>query len=324
MYIEIGIPAILPLTLLKIRKNGSESIGLLGATLQHPPIQIRAQAASQLSITGPRADVASAYAQQLLETMQPTTSVEVQIEHAIPAFMGLGSESMLSLGILHALNHINGRDAISISEAAQLLKMETTAALPLWGYHHGGLLLLDLADHSAAPLRRAEPDTSEKNAWGFVLVLPRVNAGVAENMELNRQSDLLAGGLSIGRGVDEAYVDTLWNAVEMDDLSAFGQALTALQTQNQAAFGRSARLPMTDEKAPAVLQIMQEQGAVAWGQSLTGYALYALTRGARATINLRKALRPLVTHKYGQMLATVMDHQGFRLVEREGTLGTAA
>ena len=58
MIIEIGTPAVLPLGVARFVDETQTKTGLLGITLQHPPILMAAQSHPQVLITGARADVA--------------------------------------------------------------------------------------------------------------------------------------------------------------------------------------------------------------------------------------------------------------------------
>jgi predicted sugar kinase len=109
-----------------------------------------------------------------------------------------------------------------------------------------------------------------------------------------------------GRLVNE----TLWPAVENDDFETFGQALQSLHQMNLAALARAGTPANLSAGDQAILKLMQDNGAVAWGQSLTGVCLYGLVKGAKASQVLRKKLLDHVGFFGGTVMATITDNRG--------------
>lgn len=344
MYIEIGAPATLPLALVKLQEEGKVKHCLLAATLAHPPIHLRAQVADNFTITGPRADTAAAYAQHLYDLTKPSILLEIEIEHAIPLAMGLGSETMLGLAATHAIKHYNAPAETDVVTLAAQLGTDAeeggTDGLALWASQDGGLLLIDLENPTAPPVRRAEPETSDKNAWGIVFMLPRLqqtNEGsVAENaadddaidtwdsdafevLEGERFGRLLDAAKQMDTTSGQLFHETIWPAVDADDLDSFCAGLSQLQSMTQAAMTQIGLPPLLTRDHKNILEQMAQSGGLACSQSLTGYALYAFTRGAQTTINVRVALREnLVGHADGQMNATFIDSKGLQCTEKSG------
>jgi predicted sugar kinase len=160
------------------------------------------------------------------------------------------------------------------------------------------------------PLRRYEIAHPEKEAWAFVLVLPRIPADALETLEADRLETLLKAAPHLSRVAGEALIAVLWPALENNDLAAFGRNLMALQALNQQALA-SAGTPLTyspDEQA--VFDIMRDHGAVAWGRSATGLALFGLVKGARSSIDLRHKLRHRVGFFGGRVMASITDNRG--------------
>src|SRR5262245_16018103 len=115
MHIELTLPACLLLGFVQLEGQLCQ----LGVTLRYPPVQLLARTAPALSITGGRADLAYHQAVRFYKYWRgesglprspawerPALSVveggpggegpqvEIEIELAIPAFMGLGSRGM--------------------------------------------------------------------------------------------------------------------------------------------------------------------------------------------------------------------------------------
>lgn len=113
--------------------------------------------------------------------------------------------------------------------------------------------------------------------------------------------------------------DDLWPALERDDLAAFGRALLALHAATAALLpplhaATAALMPPlpADALTTDLLALIAGAGAAAWGQALTGHALFALVRGAEAAAALRAALTARLGWGAGCVLVTITDTTGAR------------
>jgi predicted sugar kinase len=314
MHIEIGAPASLPFGLVQLESGAGPKTCLLGVTLQHPPVNLFAQAyPAGLKVSGARADVAYTQAARFLGYHGLKQQAEVEIELAIPSLVGLGSEAMLGLSMAQALAWLNNLpldDAPALARASRLPPQE---ALALWGFAQGGVLLVDVseaADLHSPPLRRFELAHSDKEAWVFVLVLPRIPPGAPETLEADRLAGLLKAAPHLSAETEQVLTTALWPALESDDMAAFGRAVMALQALNQAAL-TSAGVPLAYTPGEqAIFDLMRDHGAMAWGRSATGLALFGLVKGARASIDLRHKLRHHLGFFGGRAMASITDNRG--------------
>lgn len=308
MIIEVGAPAILPLGLVRIDDNGISKNCWLGLTVQHPPVHVFAQKSEQLSVTGPRADIGYQQAQQFLAYHQLRDAPQIEIELAIPALVGLGSEAMLGLSIAKALAHLYDLPAQPAS-LARAVGLDASHSLETRGFEQGGLLLVDSTsdgDGAGLPVvrRRAEISHDAHKAWAFVFFLPRPAITASE---VNRSRVMPA--LSIEQSTP--LIGALWQAVAQDDIARFGEALLTLPPLSHVAIA---------PEHQAVVDVMRDFGVLAWGRSLFGLCYYGLVEGARASINLRTRLHQHLGPFGGQVMATITDISGARHVERPGNL----
>jgi predicted sugar kinase len=325
MLIELNVPASLPLGLVQLEDETGLKTCLLGFTLQHPPVHLQAQAHPELVVSGPRADKAYEQAGHFLHYHGLKTGAEVEIELAIPALMGLGSEAMLGLGIGQALAWVH---EVSLPEdkAPQLapaLGLGPQHALELWGFDRGGLLLVDTRPGPVGRpdlIRRQEIAHPEKEAWAFVFVLPRVPKDTPETLETDRLAHLLQAAPHLSPDSGRLVAEELWPAVANDDIAAFGRGLMHLRQMNQAALAGAGTPVELSDAHQATLDLMRDYGAFAWGQSATGLCLYALVRGAKDSITLRQKLRQHLGFFGGTVMATITDNDGARYTLQDKTL----
>lgn len=316
MLIEIGAPASLPLGLVKYENDIGSRTALLGLTVQHPPIQILAQAHSKLQITGARADKGYEQAVQFLQYYQLKQQAEIEIESTIPNQVGLGSEALMGLSMAKALAWIHdlASEKQKTLTMAKVLGLGHQHALEIWGFEQGGLLLVDTEPDTESQipplLRRQEIEHTEKEAWAFVFHFPDIPEGTSETLEMERWSALLQAAPYLSRETGRLVDEELWPAVENDDIETFGKSLLTLHQMNEEALAKAGTPLNITDGDQAVLDLMRDSGAVAWGQNLTGLSFYGLIKGGQASRILRKKLRDHVGFFGGLILATIADNRG--------------
>lgn len=313
MLLDIVSPAALPLGLVRIQ---DDRIGLLGLALQHPPVQLFVRPAAQLAVTGARGDLATEQARRYLRQASAAAMAEIEIEFAIPAHMGLGSEAMLGLSIGRALGHLNHLPADDTAELARALNLTPRHALEMYAFDRGGFLLVD-SEFPAGPLpppvRRAEIGHKEDQAWAIVMYLPRTPATLPEALEADRMASLLNSGPHLSPETARVVSEEMWPTIERDDLATFGQALMEVQRLTRDALTAAGTPLALTAEDQAILDIMRDGGAVAWGRSFAGLALFAVIRGAQPSRDLRKRIADHVGFFGGTVMASVTDNRGARM-----------
>ncbi len=317
MWIEIAAPASLPLGLVRFEDEREATTGLLGVTLQHPPVRLFAQPGTTLTLTGARADKGNEQAQRFLQHHGLGSGAEVEIELAIPEGMGLSSEAMLGLTVARALawaHHLPFDDTPALANAVGLGPAD---ALPIWGFDQGGFLLVDTTARDGQTLprlvrRRALAHPDQDKAWPFVMWLPRLDPGVSATLEADRLAALLKAAPYLSAETGRLFNERLWPAMEADDLAAFAATLMAIQQLNYEALERAGAPYTLTADEQAILDLMRDNGALAWGRSITGLALYGLIRGAHPSIELRQKMMDQVGPYGGWVMASITDNDGSR------------
>ena len=312
MQIEIGGPACLPLVLVNYPDG---TTGLLGVTLRFPALNVTARASRLLDITGARADHVADRTRRYLQAQRLPEQGQVEIELAIPSHMGLGSDALMALAGAQAAAWVHGQpfeDPAAIASAAGL---GPEHALEVQAYAQGGVLLVEAPRAGAAAprvLRRETLEHAQDKAWAFVLYLPRVPAGTPAALEAERLTALLRAQAHLSAETGRQLDAELWPALVGDDIDGFGRALRAIQDLNAAALAQAGlAVPLTEDEQ-GLLDLYRDNGAVAWGRSPTGLALFALIRGASPSVALRKKVVERVGIHAGTALAGIVDNAGAR------------
>lgn len=324
MLIELGAPASLPLSLVKIDHGDGVKTALLSLTVQHPPIEVVAQQHNkQLKITGARAHIGRQYARQFLRSHQLRQRAEIEIDRSIPAFMGLGSDALLGLTMAKGLAWVHHLPLDDSQALAKALSLPPQHVAELWGFDQGGLLLVETdAPEGEMPqiLERREIEHHKNEAWAFVFVLPRTQKGTPDDYEAQQMRDLLSLAPYLSSESGRIVMQETLPAVENDDIAAFGKSLLRLHKLIYTAQSEAGTLKAMTPADYAILHLMRDSGAFAWGRSLTGGCLYGLVKGAKASIELRKVLRKSLGPFAGTILATITDNRGSAHVIKEERL----
>jgi predicted sugar kinase len=328
MSVEITTPACLLLGLVQHEGQPCQ----LGVTLRYPPLQLLARAAPTLMVTGGRADLAYRQAERFYayqRTAVPPRSpareselplspawergaggegAEIEIELAIPTFMGLGSSALLGLSVARSLAMLHGRPADDAQELARAVGLPADEALETHAFAQGGLLLVD----GAGALRRRQPVATHDEAgdWVFVLVLPRVPPGTPETLEADRRLALRQATARRDPETGRIFSTILWPAVVNDDIEEFARGLMAIQALNYAALLYTSEPMITSDEEAAILHLMRAGGALAWGRCICGMGLYGLIKGGGPSRDLRRALTERLGYFGGMVMATLCDNEG--------------
>ena len=296
MLVEVHSPCYLQLG---FARAAGGVLGELGIALQHPPVQLAAQPAQQLLVSGARADMGYRAAVDCLAQLGVAAGGQIEIELAIPAFMGLGSDAMLRVSVEQALRHVlRASDLPAVDPAC-------------WAFKRGGLLLV--GSQGELIRRAAIEHVNEEDDWVFVLVLPHAPDDVAEDDESQRRRALRDAAARLDASVT---ADAPFAAVERDDFDAFAGALTAIHAANEAALSADGRPVVLSEGERDVLALMRAGGAAFAGRALTGLGLLGLIKGGPASRALRRALVQRLGYFGPLVMASICNNRGGSVIIR--------
>src|SRR5215213_5057688 len=186
MQTELTSPACLLLGLAPLDRQ----ICQLGITLQFPQIPLLARRSSALAVSGARADLARQQAEHFFQHHHLPPQAEIEIELAIPQFMGLGSAAMLGLSIARALATLHALPADDLDGLARSVGLADDEALEMHAFAQGALLLV--GEQGALLRRHAIAHSDEADDWVLVFVLPRPPAETPASLERDQRATLRA------------------------------------------------------------------------------------------------------------------------------------
>ncbi len=341
MQIELTSPACLLLGLAQL----DGQICQLGITLQFPQIQLLARESHALAVSGARADLARQQAERFFQYHQQNlggraalppyppargeeeselplspawergpggegSQAEIEIELAIPQFMGLGSAAMLGLSVARALSTLHALPSDDVAGLARAVGLADDEALEAHAFAQGGLLLV--GEHGALLRRHVIAHQGEANDWVFVFVLPHPPGATPATFEIDRRAALRAAARHLSADTASIITADLWPAVERDDIESFAQALARIQMLNQAALAGAGQPATLTPQEQMILDSMRDAGALTAGRTLTGLGLYGLIKGGGPSRELRQTLTERLGYSGGTIMASICDNSGAR------------
>ena len=315
--IAVKSPACLPLGVTKVLRSDETIPCLLGLTITYPPVHLTGKISQSLKCSGPRANIAYDDAAKVIKRGQLSTNSEIEIELAIPLGMGLFSETILALSTAKAVAWTNNLADENATALADILDLGTDDTLGLAAFDRGGLLMVDLDVRRPkdAVVERWEIAHERKDAWALVMFLPKIPGKAPRNLEARLKETATAAALEMDANHEAELNERLVNALASDDIDLFGSVITELQERSFKAIKVAGGALWETEAGEVFYEVMRSNGAVAWGQSLTGLALWALVKGETACIETQKALHPKVGYYSGRMLSTITDNAGAQFTE---------
>ncbi len=160
-----------------IGRNWKVLWGSLGFYIEEPSLKIRIRSCEEISVIAP-----NEIKRMILKSIESIGIADICIEVAtyIPRHVGLGSTTQTLLAVLCGLNMFRGTscDPLEVSRSLGLLKYSGVGTLL---FKYGGFVI----DSGLPDAKGPRPIFHFKipDMWRFIVVLPRVKRGLAEEEE---------------------------------------------------------------------------------------------------------------------------------------------
>ena len=307
--VRVEAPGRVHLGMLAVAGGGARRFGGLGVSVSRPAVVLEAQPSDELSVEGPEAERALAFARRCRDALGLAGGAHLRMLETIPPHVGLGSGTKLALAVAQALAALHGRtvDAPALAQAAG---RAARSAVGMWTFALGGLVVEGGVRGGAerpAPLlmRYAVPDE-----WRIVLVVPRAEpglSGVAEAQAFGR----LTPSAERSAAIAQLVLTSLLPALVERELEEFGAALTRVQQLVGDAFA-TVQGGRFHPRAGALVEALLDGGAAGAGQSSWGPAVYGVVGGETAGRELARRMEDALGGE-GSVEVVAVDNRGARL-----------
>ncbi len=246
-----------------------------------PGVHLSVTAAERLQTAGPLADrardFACRWAQYAGVAAEPATALacRIEIHTAAREHSGLGVGTQLALSVAAALTAWFGRPPLPPAELAQAVGRGRRSAVGSYGFATGGLIV-ERGRLPGEPISPLECRLPLPESWRFVLIQPRVDAGLSGAAEQSAFDRLPA--------VPDEVTAQLWNELQQRMLPAVRAADFAQFSASVYRYGRVAGLcfatvqggPYNGPQLARLVDLVRELGVAGVGQSSWGPTLFAL------------------------------------------------
>ena len=309
MRVWIKTPARLHFGLVDMNGELGRLFGGLGVGIDHPNVVVEAENSGNYSIQGKEVELANSLAQRFFSTHHLQPKVNLNIQAAIPAHVGLGSGTQLSIAIAVALAKLFGVKA-SVRELAVAMGRAKRTAVGTTIFEQGGLVVdggKNLKTNSFPPVIYRQPIPSE---WRFIVAIPSTKQGFSNSQE-NYAFEKLTKMPSeeVGK-ICRLVMLKMLPALAERDIQNFGDALTKIQIITGNHFAQAQGGTFANPTATECLAFMKNNGAYGVGQSSWGPALYGVVNQQDSKVVLHKVKNYLARDGGGTAFIAKANNRG--------------
>jgi beta-ribofuranosylaminobenzene 5'-phosphate synthase len=310
--VRVEAPARLHMGMLDVAGGRARRFGGLGVALSRPAAVVEASPSDDVTAEGPDAERALAVARRCREVLGLAGGARVRVLEAIPAHVGLGSGTKLSLAVTAALATLAGRtpEPPAIARAAG---RGARSAVGLWTFVLGGLVVEggvrpDVERPAPLLARHAIPDE-----WRCVLAVPTADPGLSGREEEEAFTQLRPDSDRAAL-IAQLVLTSLLPGLAEGDVTEFGDALTRVQRLVGESFA-SVQGGVFHPRAGPLVDALLRFGAAGAGQSSWGPAVYGVVGDEHAGRELARRLEAELAGG-GRVELVRFDNDGVRVEPR--------
>ena len=276
--ISVIAPARLHMGFIDLSGSLGRHFGSIGVALNEISTRLTMRAANKLNVTGPIAERAVKCTRGLCKSLNVSEQLEINIESAIPEHIGLGSGTQMSLAIGSALNAFYGL-GLSVRDIAQLTDRGARSGIGIGVFEQGGLVVDGgRGEKTKTPPMIVHMDIPER--WRFILVFDERGQGLHGKQEVSAFKELPP--FSHQEAARLCYLLLMQGlpAVAEQEIAKFGDVITQLQRSVGEHFASVQGGVFTSSEVAEAMNWLEQQGAVAIGQTSWGPTGFCAIEGA--------------------------------------------
>jgi len=310
-----SVPARLHLGFLDLNGSTGRRFGSLGLPLNEPETLVRLSLANRTTVEGPDAARAARHLETLCRHLGINAHHRLEVEHAIPPHIGLGSGTQMAMAVAAALRRLHGLDT-NATDDATLLGRGSRSGIGIAAFRDGGLIV-----DAGRRRNEAEPPVVARHpfpdAWRIILILDHTNTiGLHGVDEVAAFRALPPFPVESAAEICRRVLMQALPAVVEHDFEAFGDAIEAIQTAMGTYFAPAQGGLFTSPRVERVARGLRQAGAKGIGQSSwgpTGFVFAPSELDARRFINaVREMAEPGI-----EMRVVKGRNTGARIIEKQ-------
>ncbi len=283
--------------------------GSLGVAINEPRFTLEARTAPRVHVEGDPHGRVEPLLRDLLRHFSLDQGVSIRCRETVPAHVGLGSGTQLSLAVASAVVRLFNLD-VTVTELARITGRGRRSGIGVSVFAQGGFVLDSGRGQSGSipTVLFRHPFPEE---WRFVVVIPKVSETFHGNREEEAFDRLTAPPQAeVGEVCRLVLMQLLPSLIEKD-VELFGQALTTIQKTVGGWFAPIQGGTYAAEFSGEILELLTTEGAAGVGQSSWGPTLYGLVGGPDGARHLKEQLRRKLEGRVKAMIFTTgANNQG--------------
>lgn len=266
--VSVIAPARLHMGFIDLSGSLGRHFGSIGVALNEISTRLTVTGAEQLSINGLASPRAAKCVSMLCAALQVSDKLNITIETAIPEHVGLGSGTQMSLAIGAGLNEFYGL-GLSVREIAAVTDRGLRSGIGIGVFEQGGLVVDGgRGEKTITPPVLVHMDVPSD--WRFILVFDQRGQGLHGQQEVKAFKELPP--FSDKEAARLCYLLLMQGlpAIAENDIIKFGDVITQLQRSVGEHFASAQGGVFSSPEVAVVMQWLEQQGAVAIGQTSWG------------------------------------------------------
>jgi beta-RFAP synthase len=261
-------------------RAGERQFGGVGAMIDRPGLALTVAPAAEFEVVGALAErtrdavVRTAKGLGLLGT--PACRVEVL--HAPPDHVGLGTGTQLGLAVAAGLAAWLGREPLAADELARVSGRGERSAIGTHGFVSGGLLV-EAGKYPGEALSPLVSRVELPSHWRFVLCCPQNIRGLSGDAERKAFDQLPPVPRETTTELTREVLLELLPAAIEGRFEEFGSSLYRYGHRAGLCFAAEQGGPFADQRSAALVESIRRRGAAGVGQSSWGPTIFALLPG---------------------------------------------
>ncbi|MDC9728123.1 MAG: GHMP kinase [Methyloprofundus sp.] len=292
--VTVIAPARLHMGFIDLSASLGRNFGSIGVALNEINTCLSVSAADELCSVGLESRRALVCVQQLCGLLNVSDKLQVEIKSLIPEHVGLGSGTQMSLAVGMALSAYYDL-GLQVRDIAELTSRGARSGIGIATFEQGGLVV----DGGRGANTKTPPVISQMKVpdeWRFLLVLDDTDQGLHGDDEIKAFKELPPFSSQEAARLCYLLMMQALPALAEKQLNLFGDVITQLQSAVGEHFsGAQGGGVFTSKDVAEVMSFLQEQGAVAIGQTSWGPTGFCLVSN--------KVLADELEHKAKQQFA---------------------
>jgi len=266
--ISVIAPARLHMGFIDLSGSLGRNFGSIGVALNEISTRLSITKSSQLQINGPSSERAIKCTQRLCKILKVSDKVQIDIEAAIPEHVGLGSGTQMSLAIGSVLNIFYDL-GLTAREIAEITARGKRSGIGIGVFEQGGLVVDGgRGEQTKTPPVISHMDIPEQ--WRFILVFDQRGQGLHGEQEINAFKKLPVFPHQEAARLCYLLLMQGLPAVAEQNIQLFGDVITQLQNSVGEHFASVQGGIFTSPEVAEAMHWLEQQGAVAIGQTSWG------------------------------------------------------